>query len=72
MRNDIVLSSRVRLARKYEDIPFAGGQAIDLSKLDEEKKDAIKKEVAIQAAKMSLSMITKPGLLASLTKLFVK
>lgn len=57
---------------EYEDIPFAGGQAIDLTKLDEEKKDAIKTEVAIQAAKMSLGMITKPGLLASLTTLFVK
>lgn len=57
---------------EYEDIPFAGGQAIDLTQLDEAKKDTIKKEVAIQAAKMSLSMITKPGLLASLTKLFTK
>lgn len=57
---------------EYEDIPFAGGQAIDLTQLDEQKKDAIKTEVAIQAAKMSLGMITKPGLLASLTTLFAK
>lgn len=57
---------------EYEDIPFAGGQAIDMTKLDEAKKDTIKKEVVAQAAKMSLNMITKPGLLANLTKLFVK
>lgn len=56
---------------EYMEIPFAGGQAIDLTALDEEKKDMIKKEVVAQAAKMSLGMITKPGLLSSLTTLFL-
>ena len=55
---------------EYEDIAFAGGQAIDLSVLDEAQKDTIKKEIVTQAAKLSLSLVTKPDVLTSLMTIF--
>ena len=55
---------------EYEDIVFAGGQAIDMNALDEAQKDVIKKEVAMQAAKLSLSLMGKPDVLSSLLTLF--
>ena len=55
---------------EYEDIAFAGGQAIDMMTMDEAQKDMIKKEVAVQAAKLSLSLMTKPDVLSSLIKIF--
>ena len=55
---------------KYEDIAFAGGQAIDLSVLDEAQKDMIKKEIVSQAAKLSLSLMAKPDVLTSLMAIF--
>ncbi|MBQ7887924.1 MAG: hypothetical protein IJ313_13705 [Clostridia bacterium] len=55
---------------EYEDIAFAGGQAIDLSTLDEAQKDTIKKEIVAQAAKLSLSLVAKPDVLTSLMTIF--
>ena len=56
---------------EYEEIPFAGGQAIDLTDLDEEKIEQIKSEVKKQAAKVGVSLVTHPSVLADLTKLFI-
>lgn len=55
---------------EYEDIAFAGGQAIDLSVLDEAQKDMIKKEIVSQAAKLSLNLMAKPDVLTSLMTIF--
>ena len=55
---------------EYEEIAFAGGQAIDLSAMDEAQKDMIKKEIVSQAAKLSLSLVTKPDVLTSLMTIF--
>jgi len=55
---------------EYEDIVFAGGQAIDVTALDDAQKDTIKKEVAVQAAKLSLSLMSKPDVLSGLITLF--
>lgn len=57
---------------EYEEIPFAGGQAIDLTALEDAQVETIKNEVMTQAAKLSLTLITKPGVLSNLTTLFVK
>ncbi len=55
---------------EYEEIAFAGGQAIDLSVMDDAQKDMIKKEIVTQAAKLSLSLVTKPDVLTSLMTIF--
>lgn len=55
---------------EYEEIPFAGGQAIDVSALDDAQKDMIKKEVVAQAAKVSLGLVTKPSVLSNLMTIF--
>ncbi|MBQ8620389.1 MAG: hypothetical protein IJ418_23165 [Clostridia bacterium] len=55
---------------EYEDIAFAGGQAIDLSAMDDAQKDMIKKEIVAQAAKLSLSLVAKPDVLTSLMTIF--
>ena len=56
----------------YEEIPFAGGQAIDLTNLDDAKIGQIKDEVKKQAAKVGLSLVAHPSVLADLMKIFVK
>lgn len=55
---------------EYEEIVFAGGQAIDLSVMDDAQKDMLKKEIVAQAAKLSLSLVTKPDVLTSLMTIF--
>ena len=55
---------------EYEEIAFAGGQAIDLSAMDEAQKNMLKKEIVSQAAKLSLSLVTKPGILSDLMTIF--
>lgn len=55
---------------EYEEIAFAGGQAIDLSVMDDAQKDMIKKEIVTQAAKLSLSLVTKPDVLGNLMTIF--
>lgn len=57
---------------EYEEIAFAGGQAIDLSALDDAAKDTLKGEMKTQAAKLALQLVTKPDVLASLMTLFGK
>ena len=54
---------------EYEEIPFAGGQAIDLTNLGEEDMKKVKNEVATQAARMAVNMMTHPGVLADLMTL---
>lgn len=56
----------------YEEIPFAGGQAIDLTDLDEAKIETIKNEVKLQAAKLGVGLVTHPSVLADLVTLFTK
>ena len=55
---------------EYEDEAFVGGQAIDMSVLDDAQQELIKKEVMTQAAKLSLSLVTKPDVLSDLMTIF--
>lgn len=55
---------------EYEEIAFAGGQAIDLTAMDEAQKEQIKKEIVSQAAKLSLSLVAKPDVLSNLMTIF--
>lgn len=54
---------------EYEEIAFAGGQAIDLTKLDDAQLERIKSEAVAQGAKLSLSLIAHPGVIADLMTL---
>ena len=56
----------------YEEIAFAGGQAINLRALDDAAKDTIKGEIKTQAAKLALQLVTKPDVLANLMTIFGK
>ena len=56
----------------YEEIAFAGGQAINLKEMDDAAKDTIKGEVKTQAAKLALQLVTKPDVLANLMAIFGK
>lgn len=55
---------------EYEEETFVGGQAIDMSVIDDAQKDLIKKEVMTQAAKLSLSLMAKPDVLSDLMTIF--
>ena len=55
---------------EYEEIAFAGGQAIDLQAMDDAAKETIKGEIKTQAAKLALQMVTKPELLSNLMTIF--
>ena len=55
---------------EYEDEAFVGGQAIDMSVLDDAQKELIQKEVMTQAAKLSLSLVAKPDVLSDLMTIF--
>ncbi|MGN0774069.1 MAG: hypothetical protein ACI4MP_09835 [Candidatus Ventricola sp.] len=57
---------------EYEEIAFAGGQAINLRELDDAAKDTIKSEIKTQAAKLALQLVTKPDVLANLMVVFGK
>ncbi|MGN0777273.1 MAG: hypothetical protein ACI4MM_11420 [Candidatus Ventricola sp.] len=57
---------------EYEEIAFAGGQAINLKALDDETKDVIKGEIKNQSAKLALKLVTKPDVLANLMTIFGK
>lgn len=50
----------------YEEIAFAGGQAIDLTKLGDDELQQIKNEVLAQGAKISLALVLHPSVLADL------
>ena len=53
----------------YEEIEFAGGQAIDMTQLTDAQLDQIQNEVTQQAAKLSASLVMHPGVLANLLTL---
>lgn len=57
---------------EYEEIVFAGGQAIDLTELDDETKEIIKGEIKNQSARLALQLVTKPDVLANLMTIFGK
>ena len=54
---------------EYEDIEFAGGEAIDLTALDEAKLDKVKKAVVSNAAGMAMKFVMRPGVLADIMAL---
>ena len=54
---------------EYEGEDFAGGLAVDLTSLDSDQIDAIKSEVVGKAAKLSVSLMFHPGVLADLMTL---
>ncbi len=68
---DLVLDMTLVQA-EYEEIPFAGGQALDLLPMDEAKLDTIKDEIKLNAAKIAVGLVTKPDVLANLMTLFGK
>ena len=66
----VKLTSDMSLARaEYEDIEFAGGEAIDLTALDEAKLDKVKKAVVSNAAGMAMKFVMRPGVLADIMAL---
>lgn len=52
-----------------EEMAFTGGQAIDLTKLDETQLETVKNEVFSQGVGISMSLITHPGVLSDLMTL---
>lgn len=50
----------------YEEIEFAGGQAIDLTQLTDAQLEQIKSEATKQGAKLSASLVLHPGVLSDL------
>ena len=50
----------------YEEIAFAGGQAIDLTNLSDDDIQQVKNEVLAQGAKISLALVLHPSVLADL------
>ena len=53
----------------YEEIPFAGGQAVDMTDLDEEKLEKIKTTVKAEAAKLGVSLVLKPDVVKNVLTL---
>ena len=53
----------------YEGEDFAGGIAVDMTSLDSEQLDAIQNEVVGKVAKLSMSLMLHPGVVADLTAL---
>lgn len=61
------LTADMTLARaEYEDIAFAGGEAVDLTALDDMQLEKIKAQVVGNAAGMAMSLMTRPSLLGDL------
>ena len=50
----------------YEEIAFAGGQAIDLTNISDDEIQQIKNEVIAQGAKLSLALVLHPSVLSDL------
>ena len=50
----------------YEEIVFAGGQAIDLTNISDDEIQQIKNEVIAQGAKLSLALVLHPSVLSDL------
>jgi len=63
----VKLTADLNLARaEYEDIEFAGGEAVDLTALDEAQLDKIKNAVIGNAAGMAMSLAMRPGVLGDI------
>lgn len=65
---DVIANVRIERA-EYEDIPFAGGIAIDLQNITDEQIETLKSEVMTKAAGLAVSLITKPSALSDLMTL---
>ncbi|MBP3426917.1 MAG: hypothetical protein J6M47_01500 [Clostridia bacterium] len=53
---------------EYEEIPFAGGQPIDLLNITEADIEAVKETVIAEGAKLSVKFVLHPGVIADLMK----
>ena len=53
----------------YDEAAFAGGQALDLTALDDAAVTALKDEVTRQTAKLGMSMLMHPGVMSDLMTL---
>ena len=61
------LTANVTLEQvEYEEIAFAGGQAIDLTDISSEEIEKIKSEVLSAGTKISMALLMKPDVLADL------
>lgn len=69
----IQLNANVNLEQAaYDEVAFAGGQAIDLTHLTQEQMDSLTGEVMGQATKLSLSLLSSPSVLADVQKLLTE
>ena len=61
------LTANVTLEQvEYEEIAFAGGQAIDVTNISGEEIEKIKNEVLSAGTKISMALLMKPDVLADL------
>ena len=61
------LTANMTIARaEYEDIEFAGGEAVDLTAIDDAQLDKIKKAVVGNAAGLTVKLAMRPGVLSDL------
>ena len=66
----VKLTTDLNLMRaEYEDIEFAGGEAVDLTAMDEAQLDKIKGAVVSNAAGMAMSFVMRPGVLSDIMAL---
>lgn len=66
----VKLTTDLNLMRaEYEDIEFAGGEAVDLTAMDEAQLDKIKDAVVSNAAGMAMSFVMRPGVLSDIMAL---
>ena len=56
----------------YDEADFAGGQALDLTQLDDAKLTTLREEITRQTAKLGMSLLMHPGVMADLTTLVSK
>ena len=66
----VKLTTDLNLMRaEYEDIEFAGGEAVDLTAMDEAQLDKIKGAVVSNTAGMAMSFVMRPGVLSDIMAL---
>ena len=66
----VKLTTDLNLMRaEYEDIEFAGGEAVDLTAMDEAQLDKIKGAVVSNAAGMAMRFVMRPGVLSDIMAL---
>ncbi|MDO4741682.1 MAG: hypothetical protein Q4A66_13525, partial [Eubacteriales bacterium] len=54
---------------EYEEMTFSGGEALDLTALDEAMLNKLAGEVKNQATKLGMSLVLKQGVLSSVMTL---